>query len=222
VWGVQFEKRHIFPYVIAKKIHHRLFTPSKLARSEIEQRAKIISTFSRPVAVLMVGDSITDHAPWQDMFPAVSIANFGIAGDTVHGISTRVNNILSFNASKVFIMAGVNDLFMYRSVEEILVDYAALVEALAEKGVQVYIQSTILCNTNLAGNCTDILEKIESINAALKLMEKKPNIVYVDLNSQLENNDQLNEIYTYDGVHLNAAGYKVWQAEIAALITNSQ
>jgi lysophospholipase L1-like esterase len=156
------------------------------------------------------------------MFPAVSIANFGIAGDTVHGISTRVNNILSFNASKVFIMAGVNDLFMYRSVEEILVDYAALVEALAEKGVQVYIQSTILCNTNLAGNCTDILEKIESINAALKLMEKKPNIVYVDLNSQLENNDQLNEIYTYDGVHLNAAGYKVWQAEIAALITNSQ
>jgi lysophospholipase L1-like esterase len=57
----------------------------------------------------MVGDSLTELAPWNGMFPNEEIANYGISGDTVEGVLARVPSILASHASKVLVMIGINN-----------------------------------------------------------------------------------------------------------------
>lgn len=54
--------------------------------------------------VVFIGDSITDSAEWEDLFPSLKIANRGIAGDTTKGVLNRMDTIYSTNAKKAFIM----------------------------------------------------------------------------------------------------------------------
>jgi len=60
--------------------------------------------------IVFIGDSLTDSAEWEDLFPSSNIANRGIGGDRTNGVLKRMNSIYSTNASKAFIMLGINDL----------------------------------------------------------------------------------------------------------------
>jgi hypothetical protein len=53
--------------------------------SSYDMRAPILAAFPPKGQIVMVGDSLTEFAPWNGMFPNEEIANYGISGDTVEG-----------------------------------------------------------------------------------------------------------------------------------------
>ena len=85
--------------------------------STYEMRAPILAAFPPKAQIAMVGDSLTELAPWSGIFPDADIANYGISGDTVDGVVARVPSILASRAKKVFVMIGINDLHKGQSVK---------------------------------------------------------------------------------------------------------
>lgn len=188
---------------------------SFLKDRNIEERAKIYAAFNRHVDVVMIGDSLTDHADWADVFNMPAIANRGISGDTAKGILARMEGIISVGAKKAFIMVGINDLSQGESPLAILEDYANIIKTLTNHGTQVFIQSTLLCNKELGpANCEGLIDKINSLNSGLEQLAKQNKLIYINLNADLAANGELNALYTFDGIHLNATGYKVWKKSI--------
>ena len=57
----------------------------------------------------------------------------------------------------------------------------------------------------------DLNAQIKETNTILKAVELPMGINIIDTHEEfLDNNNNLNEIYSVDGVHLNEEGYKIW------------
>ena len=53
-------------------------------------------------------------------------------------------------------------------------------------------------------------KNIDELNGELTKLENE-NIKYINIYDSLKTDDnQLNEKYTYDGIHLNGTGYQIW------------
>ena len=221
VWGIQYNRNHVFPFLMVQSIKSYFgIKPNFTIRNiEVEAKAQIYASFNRKANIVMIGDSLTDIAEWSDIFPNASIVNRGIGGDTADGILSRMDGILSVGAKKAFIMVGINDLSKGTSPSDILNDYSKIVKILIEHGHRVYIQSTLFCNVKLEPIlCKGNLNKINALNAGLEQLAKQHGLTYINLNSELSLNGQLDDIYTHDGIHLNAFGYKVWKTKIEQYI----
>lgn len=163
----------------------------------------------------MLGDSITFGINWNELFN-MNIINRGIGSDTTEGFLSRMENIYAINPKKVFIMGGINDIFKGIEVNQIFSNYIKIIEALKNKNIVPYIQSTLYNNRDINLNV-----KVTELNNLLKEYAIKNNITYIDLNEKLSKNDLLIADYTYDSVHLNSNGYKIWKKEIEQYITTS-
>ena len=171
----------------------------------------------KDVNVVMLGDSITDTAEWELLFPSVLLADQGINGDTTAGMLNRLDLVLNTNASKVFIMAGINDLFNGINVDNIFANYEKIVEHLVSKNIDVYIQSTLLLgegNENI-----NINNKVLKLNSMLeKYADSNNSITFINLNSKLSDGKFLIAEYTSDQKTLNGKGYAVWRDVIKPYI----
>jgi lysophospholipase L1-like esterase len=167
---------------------------------------------------VLIGDSLTDDAEWQDLFPSLRLANRGIDGDRTEGVLNRLEGIYSSSASKAFIMIGINDFSSGKNVNEVFNNYKDIVNKLVDRGIEVYIQSTILAGKQRKG----LNKNITLLNDRLqKLAQQNESITYIDLNKGLAPNHHLEARYTRDGVHLNGDGYAIWKELIKSYITNS-
>ena len=219
IWGIQYNKNTIFPFRLVQSIKSYFGLKPGFTDRGIAAKAQIYASFNRKANTVMIGDSLTDIADWSDIFPGASVVNRGIGGDTANGILSRMDGVLSVGAKKAFIMVGINDLLKGVSPSDILEDYSKIVKILIEHGHQVYIQSTLFCNgTLLSVACTRNLNKISVLNTGLEQLAKQHGLTYINLNSDLSLDGQLNELYTYDGLHLNAFGYEVWKNKIEQYI----
>lgn len=159
----------------------------------------------------MVGDSITDEAEWEDLFPALSIANRGISGDTTDGILNRIDSIASTDADKVFIMIGLNDFQRGDTVDEVLSRYQQLIQALNRPGRKIYLQSTVFAGRDFI----HLNESILLLNDRLeRIANVSDGITFVNLNESLSNDSILKPEYSLDSIHLNGEGYRIWQQSI--------
>lgn len=165
--------------------------------------------------VVFIGDSITDRAEWEDLFPSLNIANRGIDGDRTDGVLRRLDSIYSTSAKRAFIMLGINDINAGVSPGAVFENYQAIVNQLSEHGMQVYIQSTLFAGKrreNLNAGVIELNEKMQ------QLASKDDSITYIDLNKALSKDSLLNSIYSRDDVHLNAKGYAIWKEIISPYI----
>src|SRR6516162_4236098 len=90
--------------------------------------------------VVMIGDSLTDWPEWQDMFPAVKIANRAISGDTTEAVLERMPGIYAMNARKAFIMLGNNDFTVINEEPDVVFGkYSRIIDLLRAHGVRVYV-----------------------------------------------------------------------------------
>ena len=158
--------------------------------------------------VVFIGDSITDSAEWEDLFPATKIANRGIGGDKTAGVLKRMDSIYSTHARKAFIMIGINDLKSRREIDEIMKNYKIIVSNLVGHGMHTYIQSILFTDNKRSR----LNKRINILNNNLKKLSiNNDRITYIDLNSGLTRNFALGEEFSRDGIHLNGEGYKVWK-----------
>ncbi|MDB5945481.1 MAG: hypothetical protein JWQ33_507 [Ramlibacter sp.] len=182
------------------------------------ERTSFFRTFAHRAEVVMIGDSLTDGAEWAEMFPDQDIANRGIDSDTTDGVLARIGDVVAARPRQAFVMIGINDFAdPRRDVDAVFANYRAIVSRLGRGGVKVVVQSTLPCNEAKAAwkSCASINGKIRQLNARLATLASA-GVTFVDLWPLLAADGNLKSGLTYDGVHLNGEGYRLWKRGIAA------
>ncbi|MHB0754386.1 GDSL-type esterase/lipase family protein [Polaribacter sp. M15] len=160
-------------------------------------------------SIIFLGDSITEFCNWNELFGQNNIINRGISGDTLDGLLYRIDEVIKKKPKKLFIMIGINDLGKGKSVNQILEKYTILMDKTHSNlpETKIYIQSVLPTKRKNLSN-TDI----KKINIGLIKIANKYNKNYIDLYSSfLSKNNELNDAYSLDGLHLNGKGYQLWK-----------
>ena len=183
------------------------------------ERKSFFDALGAYASTVMIGDSLTDGAEWKEMFPGVAVVNRGIDGDTTAGVIRRMDSIVSTRARKAFVMIGINDFKDGRTVDAVFQDYRTIVSALEKSGMRVFVQSTLPCNEPKAGwiSCAEIQGKLRELNRRLYGLASAK-VTYIDINAGLAGPEGLRPDLTYDGVHLNGEGYRIWRDEISKFV----
>ena len=185
-------------------------------QSEIQQRGHSMSRyimtsdnhrhFSPNADLVMFGDSITEWAPWADIFRDVSMVNRGLAGDTTTGMLRRIDTTLNVKPKLVCFMAGINDLAQGYDVEHIYQNYIDMLKVWQENDIRILVQSTLYVGSKLQG----LNPTVELLNSKISEYCSQQGIAFLDVNSVLSPNQLLSNEYSCDDLHLNAKAYQVW------------
>ena len=188
------------------------------------------STFTNPYEVkvkpndnfLFLGDSITDYYPLGEYYDNLPVVNSGIAGNkTTDILSDMQTRVYQYNPTKVFLLIGTNDL---DSNAEDIVDTTfnnikEIVREIKEKrsDATIYVESVYPVNSTIenssAGNRTN--KKIRNLNKKISSYCDGEVCNYINLFDDLiDEEGNLKEEYTEDGLHLNTLGYVVVTREL--------
>ncbi|MDP2816530.1 MAG: GDSL-type esterase/lipase family protein, partial [Rectinemataceae bacterium] len=140
--------------------------------------------------IVMLGDSLTYSANWNEMFDDCTIVNRGISSDTTEGVLKRLDNVISLNPEKVFVMIGINDIGLGIPEDMTVSNYKKICDALISNGIQPIVQSTLFTRSDRRIN-----RKVTSINDAMKEFCDRKNIEYIDINSGLSFDGALKKEY---------------------------
>jgi lysophospholipase L1-like esterase len=201
-----------FQYGIKKGAANLL---SLFMKSAYEHKVKSFASLNKncfPGGIVFIGDSITQDYNVYEYFPKENVYNRGIGGDTSLGLLGRLQESVFDLAPKVvFILIGTNDFALLEtSIEEISLRIKEIIRLIHIRlpHTQIYVQSVYPVNPNLdsfsVGSRNN--RNIKKLNASLKNIE---NCTFIDLySSLLDEEGNLNPLYTVEGLHINAKGYE--------------
>jgi len=222
-WGIISAHYKIFPFqqlrqalafVTGKDLDEK---DSFFQQAYWKDRISIFSSSQATAKIIMIGDSITDHTEWHELFPGVSILNRGINGDTTLGVAHRLESIIATTPDTTFIMLGINDIAHNMPVEDILKNYIFIITELKAHNINPIIQSTLYVSGKFE-NSQQLNPKVKQLNTLLKDYADKNGLIYIDLNELMSSNEALRDDLTNDGIHINGAGYQLWKIAIEKYI----
>jgi sialate O-acetylesterase len=180
------------------------------------QRASLFSKL--PVTskdIVFIGNSITNGAEWNELFPRKRVKNRGISGDTSEGVYDRLDAVVKGRPAKIFILVGINDISRGIEVKTIVQNMKRLVEKIQNESpkIKIYIQSILPVNPDFGmfkGHMKP--ELIKEINQSYQNIAQEYKVNYIDLYSHFleEGTDKMDKKYTNDGLHLLGEGYLLW------------
>ena len=166
--------------------------------------------------IVFIGNSITNGAEWNELFPQKRVKNRGISGDTSEGVFDRLDAVVKGKPAKIFILIGVNDISQEIKVETIVLNMKRIVEKIQKESpkTKIYIQSILPVNPDFEmfkGHMKP--ELIKEINQFYQNIAQEYKVNYIDLYSHFleDGTDKMNKKYTNDGLHLLGEGYLVWR-----------
>lgn len=194
--------------------------------NEIKSFRKVDSITAPPKnAILLIGSS--SFTNWKDVssyFPGKTIINRGFGGSSLpHMIMYAEDIIFKYNPKQILIYCGENDLtggpsITADTVFERLKTLYTLIRSRYKKVPIAYI------SMKPSPSREKYLETMQKGNALIKtFMEKQKKAAYIDVYHSMYGADGkiLTNIFLSDKLHMNAAGYKIWQGIIAPyLVTN--
>ncbi len=163
--------------------------------------------------IVFLGDSLINRYDLKKYFPNYHVVNSGVGGNvTDHILDDMENRVYQYNPSKVFLLVGTNDLQWKRSPDEILDNIKKIVNGIHEnrEKAEIYIESLYPVNREIKNNGAEDRnnEDIKEVNKKLKEYCQKEKLTYIDMYQQLEDeNGNLKEEYTKEGLHLSDKGY---------------
>lgn len=166
--------------------------------------------------IVFLGNSMTEGVNWKKLLNDSTVINRGISGDITFGVLNRADEVIKLKPSKLFVLIGINDLYKEIPDEIILQNIFSFVRMMksSSPGTQLFIQSILPVNKSFKNfpKNYDKDEHITTINTQLKKLGKHFGYTYIDLYNQFTDSSmQLEEKYSYDGLHLNSAGYLHWR-----------
>lgn len=165
--------------------------------------------------IIFLGNSITAGTDWMELLGRTDVRNRGISGDITFGVLERLDEITKGKPAKVFILIGINDISRNIPDSVILCNYQKIIQRIKKESpsTKIYFHTLMPVNNQFTQfkNHYNKDEHILFINQELKTLTKKEKITLIDLYPHfLDADKRLDKRYTADGLHLNAAGYKVW------------
>ena len=167
--------------------------------------------------IVMLGNSLTEGGgDWGKRLGKDNVINRGISGDEVMGVYDRLHQILPGKPAKLFLLIGVNDVSHDLSTDSIVYRIDQTLTRIQKESpeTKVYLQSLLPINEsfNRYKRLTNKTYQIPEINARLETLAKEKKITFINLYPLFteKGTNVLKKELTYDGLHLNDEGYKVW------------
>jgi lysophospholipase L1-like esterase len=180
--------------------------------------------------VVFFGDSITDIWKLADYFPAKPYINRGIGGQATPQMLVRFReDVIDLHPKIVLILAGTNDIAGNTGpmlLTDIEANYATMAELARLHDIRVIFASLLPVN-NYSPRAVDFSAqrpagKILELNTWLKAYCSANGYVYVDYYAAVvDDKGMLKKDLSDDGLHPNAAGYKVMAPVADAAIQKS-
>ena len=164
-------------------------------------------------AIVFFGNSITHmHEWWEALGSEQKVLNRGNSGATTPELIDNVGTVIALKPAKVFIGIGTNDLAYQElnqpdSIAARISEIARLIIA-GSPSTEVYVQSILPSNN---GKRTP--EAIAAINAKVKQLVEPIGATFIDLFDDMQG--ILTKEISYDNLHLNYKGYRIWLDKIA-------
>lgn len=166
--------------------------------------------------VVFYGNSITEGwAPYFDtMFPGKPYVGRGISGQTTPQMLVRFRqDVIALEPAVVVILAGTNDLAgntgpaTLAMIEDNLMSMVALAQS---AGIRVVLSSVLPVYDYPWRPGLEPAPKIAALNAWMKDYAATHDVTYLDYHATMaDDRGGLGREYSEDGVHPNAAGYRV-------------
>lgn len=163
--------------------------------------------------IAFLGDSLTYAGRWRDFFSNHEVYNHGVTGEKSNEILMRLPAVLDQKNDLLFLMMGVNDLGEGIEPSAIIENFSRLIlKVKNETGSKLVIQSLLPVNFEMFPSSVFDSAKIRDINSLLKSLCEEEKVTFVNLYPSFSTySNELMKEYTYDGLHLNDAGYRVWK-----------
>ena len=167
--------------------------------------------------IIFLGNSITAGVDWNELLQNVNVRNRGISGDITFGLLNRLDEVTKGKPARIFILIGINDISRNIPDSVILMNYQRMIDRiqLESPSTKIFLQTILPVNNDFPVKAQfNKDEHILYVNQELKKLAEKEKVRVIDLYKEfLGADNKLDKKYTYDGLHLNAEGYKHW-AEI--------
>jgi lysophospholipase L1-like esterase len=177
----------------------------------------IASTLARfDDAIVVLGDSIVEASTLPRSLCGHAVVNAGIGGATT---ASNLGAILARSlgakrAALVVVALGTNDALIPHSLEQFRSNYRALLTELEALTPRRAVAAVPLPEAGLEGTAKLDFALIDSFNAALPGLAEEARATFIALPAMPEH-------HTLDGVHLNSAGYEVWDRAILSGIESA-
>jgi lysophospholipase L1-like esterase len=177
----------------------------KAARQLVISRT--LAQLDDPIVIL--GDSIVEASTLPRSLCGHAIVNAGIGGaSTASNLGSFLSESLgNKRAALVVVSLGTNDAAISHSVEQYRSNYHALLTELAALTPRSAIAAIPLPEAGMEEAKKVSAAVIDSYNAILPELAKEARAIFIPLPA-------MPEWHTLDGIHLNAAGYEVWDKAI--------
>ncbi len=159
--------------------------------------------------IVMLGDSMTEFAEWNELLGRNDVVNRGISGDITEGMLNRLETVMTVKPQMCLVMGGINDIIRGVPYDRVKGNIISIADILKQNNIKPVIQSVIYTGRNYEDKGR-INVMVSRLNLDIEEFAEKNNIEYIDLNKSLCPEGFLKDAYTYDGLHLNAQGYKIW------------
>jgi lysophospholipase L1-like esterase len=178
-----------------------------------------------PADIIMLGDSLTDSGDWPTLLGKPDVLNYGEDGDTTNGVIRRLYRVVAHKPRLVFLMIGVNN-FLGDTPPDITERNIELIASrLAKSGAKPVVQSILFVVADAPFVRERIAQNfnpdIAAVNERLKAWCADNTVAFLDLNPVLSAGQSLKADVTYDGVHLNDHGYRLWAESLRQFIARN-
>ena len=164
--------------------------------------------------IVFLGDSITDFVNFAEVLPSYDIINRGIAGDTTSGVLKRLPEVIRLRPGKLFLLIGTNDIGTGVETAPIVRNIRQIISRIQAKTPETRIYLQAVFPTRHFDSRPN--PEIQALNTSLKAAAGALHCTFIDLYPLLlDENSELAEEYTLDGLHLTDSAVMKWMKYIA-------
>lgn len=161
-------------------------------------------------ALAFVGDEITLGGDWASWFPDRQTLTLGVDGGMTDDLVAHRETVIEAQPGSVVLLIGSNDVTRRKSVEHIVrnIQYLMVTLRTGLPGTRLLLQSLFPRDAARA-------DQLRDANRHLRQFCPSLNAQFLDVWPALATDDgALRDEFTDDSVHLTAAGYQAWLAEL--------
>jgi hexosaminidase len=190
-------------------------SPHKMSWNEVRRGLFALSKVES-ASIVMLGDSLTEGAPWAELTGCPHLLERGIGGDTTAKVLARLDDVLKLKPRAVFLMIGVNDILLSVPRETTVANYQAILDRL--KGPHLVVAYVLPVAASYGKR--QMNSSIAALDDAIaSLVADRPNTTVLDLRPRFRGPDgYLRADLSYDGLHLSPKGYELWRDTIAPYV----
>ncbi len=163
--------------------------------------------------LLFVGSSSIRYWSTATSFPACEIVNRGFGGAHISDVQYFYDDIVvGYRPKAIVFYAGDNDIGAGKSPNQVLDDYTAFVETVRRDLPDTPIFFLAIKPSGLRWH---LWRSMEEANALIRnYSESNSDLVFVDVATPMlgEDGTPREELFVDDRLHLNEAGYKLWNS----------